>query len=165
MQCLGSAWIKFLSMRLLFGKKLRCTPITESFSAGETIEIACIRSEGLLCRSRGTLIEVTQISSLSPTYVPKNFTLQNFSQDRSKLSFKSSFAEDLAKLLLSSSTMYLKRLQETSDCRVCRVLAWSSNVIAKSNWPHFVSLFPVCKMKDTQNVQVTNEPQYGSLFR
>ena len=61
--------------------------------------------------------------------------------------------------------MYLKNLQETSDYRVCRVLAWSSNVIAKSNWPHFVSLFPVCKMKDTQNVQVTNEPQYGSLFR
>ena len=41
--------------------------------------------------------------------------------------------------------MYLKKLQETSDCRMCRVLPWNSKVIAMPNWPHFVSLLPVCK--------------------
>ena len=33
------------------------------------------------------------------------------------------------------------------------------------NWPHFVSLLPVYKTKSTQNVQVTTDLQYGSLFR
>ena len=95
----------------------------------------------------------------------KNFTWQNFSHDRSKLSSKGCFAKDLAKLLLSSSTMYLEILQETTDYRVFHVLAWSSNVIARPNWPHFVSLLPVYKPKDTQNVHVITELQYRSLFR
>ena len=77
-QCLGSAWISFLCLRLPFGKKVRFMPITENFPAGETIGIACIRSEGPLCRSRGTLIEATQTSSLSPTWVPKKLHMTEF---------------------------------------------------------------------------------------
>ena len=95
----------------------------------------------------------------------KNFTWQNFSHDRSKLPSKGCFAKDLAKLVLSSSAMYLKKLQETSGYRVCRVLACSRNVIALPNWPHFVSVLPVYNTKDTQNLHVTTELQYGSLFR
>ena len=33
------------------------------------------------------------------------------------------------------------------------------------NWPHLVSLPPVYKTKDTQNLHVTTELQYGRLFR
>ena len=93
----------------------------------------------------------------------KKIIWQTFSQDRIKFISKGSFAKDLAKLL-SSSTMYLKNLQETSDYRVCRVLAWSSNVIAMPKWPHFVSLLPVYRTEDTQKVHMTTELHYGSLF-
>ena len=61
--------------------------------------------------------------------------------------------------------MYQKTLRKIFDCRVCRVLSWISNVTAMPNWPHLVSLLPVYKTKDTQNLHVTNELQYGSLFR
>ena len=95
----------------------------------------------------------------------KNFIWQKFSQDRSKLISKGSFSKDLKIFLLSTNTMYQKTLRKTFDCRVCCVLPWISNVIAMPNWPHFVSLLPLYKTKDTQNVHVTTELQYGSLFR
>ena len=95
----------------------------------------------------------------------KTFKWQIFSQDRSKLFSKGSFANDLTIFLLSSNTMYQKTLRQSFDCRVCRLLPWITNVIAMPNWPHLVSLLPVCKTKDTQNVHVTTELQYGSLFR
>ena len=52
---------------------------------------------------------------------------------------------------------------------MCRVLGWSSNVIAMPNWPHFVSLLPVYKTKTlrtftwplTSNVEVCFD---GSFF-
>ena len=95
----------------------------------------------------------------------KNFIWQKFSQDRSKLISKGSFAKDLKIFLLSTNTMYQKTLRKTFNCRVCRVLSWISNVFAMPNWPHLVSLLPVYKTKDTQNLHVTTELQYGRLFR
>ena len=61
--------------------------------------------------------------------------------------------------------MYQRTLRKTFDCRVCRVLSWIGNVFAMPNWPHLVSLLPVYKTKDTQNLHVTTELQYGRLFR
>ena len=165
MQCLGSAWIIFCVRDFLLAKKFDARRLPRAFLQEKPLKLLVSGAKGYYVVVGALWLKLHKFQVCHRPRYQKNFWCQNFSEDRSKLFSKGSFSQDLAKLLLSSSTMYLKRLQETSDYRVCRVLAWSSNVFAKPNWPRFVFLFPVCKTKDTQSVQVTNEPQYGSLFR
>ena len=119
MQCLGSAWINFLCMRRRFGKKVRWTPVSENFSAGETIEFIFRPERSVTISLSGHFDwSYKNFKFVADLGTKKNFIWQKFSEDRSKLITKVSIAKELTIFFPSSNTMYLKIFWLQSVSRV-----------------------------------------------